>query len=34
MDVMATPTNNAPYRTKVRWTADTGAPKTMLSEKD
>ena len=34
VDVMATPTNNATYYTKIRWTADTGAPKTMLSEKD
>ena len=33
VDVQITPTNNADYRTKVRWTADTGAPKTMLAEK-
>ena len=33
VDVMATPTDNGRYRTKIKWTADTGAPKTMLSEK-
>ena len=33
VDVLITPTNNAKYQTKVKWTPDSGAPKTMLSEK-
>ena len=33
VSVGLTPTNNATYRTKVPWTPDSGAPKTLLSSK-
>ena len=32
-DVHLTPTQHAEYRTKIPWTVDSGAPKTMLAEK-
>ena len=32
-DIQCTPTDHATYRTKIPWTVDSGAPKTMLAEK-